>query len=137
MIKEVINNLTNSITNTIYMTSNGDGSQDGIVVITNTGSDSAILSLTNIKITYSGVGRSTFTLDDESVSQIRALAAARTAVSDNDSAGQQPQEPSQPQEPQQPSKPNWQDQWNNVVNDIKNTVNYIGQQISGWFSRWF
>lgn len=125
------------ITNTIYMTSNGDGSQDGIVVITNTGSDSAILSLTNIKITYSGVGRSTFTLDDESVSQIRALAAARTAVSDNDSAGQQPQEPSQPQEPQQPSKPNWQDQWNNVVNDIKNTVNYIGQQISGWFSRWF
>lgn len=125
------------ITNTIYMTSNGDGSQDGIVVITNTGSDDAILSLTNIKITYSGVGRSTFTLDDESVSQIRALAAARTAVSDNDSAGQQPQEPSQPQEPQQPSKPNWQDQWNNVVNDIKNTVNYIGQQISGWFSRWF
>lgn len=127
------------ITRTINMTTNGDGSQDGIVVITNTGSDGVIISLTNIKVTYSDSenGGSTFTVDDESVSQIRALAAARTAVSDNDSAGQPPQEPSQPQEPQQPSKPNWQEQWDNVVTGIKDTVNYIGQQISGWFSRWF
>lgn len=121
------------ITNTLAMTTNGDGSQDGIVVITNTGSDDAILSLTNIKVTYSGQGISTFTIDDESAAQIRTLAAARMSVSD-DSIVQQPEEPD---EPEQPTAPSWQEQWDNVVTGIKNTVNYIGQKIQNWFSSWF
>ena len=51
------------ITQTLSLTTSGDGSQDSIVVITNTGDDDAILSLTNLKVTYSGEGRSTFTVD--------------------------------------------------------------------------
>ena len=48
------------ITQTLSLTTSGDGSQDGIVVITNTGNDDATLSLTNLKVTYSGAGRSIF-----------------------------------------------------------------------------
>ena len=121
------------ITDTLRMTTNNDGSQEGVVVITNTGDEDTILSLTNIKVTYSGSGRSTFTVDDESVSQITALAAARAAVLNDsiDNGG------NDVQQPQQPSKPNWQDQWNNVVTGIKETVSYIGQKIQSWFGSWF
>lgn len=121
------------ITDTLRLTTNNDGSQEGIVVITNTGDEDTILSLTNIKVTYSGSGRSSFTVDDESVSQITTLAAARAAVLNDsiDNSG------NDVQQPQQPSKPNWQDQWNNVVTGIKETVSYIGQKIQSWFGGWF
>ena len=121
------------ITDTLRLTTNNDGSQEGVVVITNTGDKDTILSLTNMKVTYSGSGRSTFTVDDESVSQITALAAARAAVLNDsiDNGG------NDVQQPQQPSKPNWQDQWNNVVTGIKETVSYIGQKIQSWFGSWF
>ena len=121
------------ITDTLRLTTNNDGSQEGVVVITNTGDEDMILSLTNMKVTYSGSGRSTFTVDDESVSQITALAAARAAVLNDsiDNGG------NDVQQPQQPSKPNWQDQWNNVVTGIKETVSYIGQKIQSWFGSWF
>lgn len=121
------------ITDTLRLTTNNDGSQEGVVVITNTGDEDTILSLTNMKVTYSGSGRSTFTVDDESVSQITALAAARAAVLNDsiDNGG------NDVQQPQQPSKPNWQDQWNNVVTGIKETVSYIGQKIQSWFGSWF
>lgn len=143
------------ITNTLYLTSNGDGSQDGTVVITNTGSGDAILSLTNIKVTYAEGGSSTFTIDDESVAQIRALAAARAEAGntedntgdnngdnnggdsgDNggDNNGGDNQEP---QDPQQPSKPDWQEEWDNVITGIKDTVNSIKDKIHGWFDSWF
>lgn len=121
------------ITDTLRLTTNNDGSQEGVVVITNTGDEDMILSLTNMKVTYSGSGRSTFTVDDESVSQITALAAARAAVL-NDSIANGGNDV---QQPQQPSKPNWQDQWNNVVTGIKETVSYIGQKIQSWFGSWF
>ena len=118
------------ITQTLSLTTSGDGSQDGIVVITNTGDDDAILSLTNLKVTYSGAGRSTFTVDENSAAAIRTLAASRAALAD-DSIEEQPQEPEQPAEPE------WQNPWQNLVNDIKNTVNYIGEKIQGWFGSWF
>lgn len=120
------------ITDTLRLTTNNDGSQEGIVVITNTGDEDTILSLTNIKVTYSGSGRGTFTVDDESVSQITTLAAARAAVlSDSTESGDDVQQP------QQPEKPSWQQQLDKVVTDIKDTVNYIGQKIQSWFSGWF
>ena len=120
------------ITDTLRLTTNNDGSQEGIVVITNTGDEDTILSLTNIKVTYSGSGRSTFTVDDESVSQITTLAAARAAVlSDSTESGDDVQQP------QQPEKPSWQQQLDKVVTDIKDTVNYIGQKIQSWFGSWF
>ena len=118
------------ITQTLSLTTSGDGSQDGIVVITNTGDDDAILSLTNLKVTYSGAGRSTFTVDENSAAAIRTLAASRTALAD-DSIEEQPQEPEQPAEPE------WQNPWQNLVNDIKNTVNYIGEKLQSWFGSWF
>lgn len=118
------------ITQTLSLTTSGDGSQDGIVVITNTGDDDAILSLTNLKVTYSRAGRSTFTVDENSAAAIRTLAASRAALAD-DSIEEQPQEPEQPAEPE------WQNPWQNLVNDIKNTVNYIGEKIQGWFGSWF
>lgn len=120
------------ITDTLRLTTNNDGSQEGIVVITNTGDEDTILSLTNIKVTYSGSGRSTFTVDDESASQITTLAAARAAVlSDSTESGDDVQQP------QQPEKPSWQQQLDKVVTDIKDTVNYIGQKIQSWFGSWF
>ncbi len=120
------------ITDTLRLTTNNDGSQEGVVVITNTGDEDTILSLTNIKVTYSGSGRSTFTVDDESVSQITTLAAARAAVlSDSTESGDDVQQP------QQPEKPSWQQQLDKVVTDIKDTVNYIGQKIQSWFGSWF
>ena len=120
------------ITDTLRLTTNNDGSQEGVVVITNTGDEDTILSLTNIKVTYSGSGRSTFTVDDESVSQITALAAARAAVlNDSTESGDDVQQP------QQPEKPAWQQQLDKVVTGIKDTVNYIGQKIQSWFGSWF
>ena len=118
------------ITQTLSLTTSGDGSQDGIVVITNTGDDDAILSLTNLKVTYSGAGRSTFTVDENSAAAIRTLAASRAALAD-DSIEEQPQEPEQPAEPE------WQNPWQNLVNGIKNTVNYIGEKIQSWLGSWF
>ena len=112
------------ITQTLSLTTSGDGSQDGIVVITNTGNDDAILSLTNLKVTYSGAGRSTFTVDENSAAAIRTLAASRAALAD-DSIEEQPAEP----EGQNPLQ--------NLVNDIKNTVNYIGEKLQSWFGSWF
>lgn len=120
------------ITQTLSLTTSGDGSQDGIVVITNTGNDDAILSLTNLKVTYSGAGRSTFTVDENSAAAIRALAASRTVLTD-DSIEEEPQ----PEQPEQPAEPEWQDPWKNLVNDIKNTVNYIGEKLQSWFGSWF
>ena len=61
------------ITQTLSLTTSGDGSQDGIVVITNTGNDDAILSLTNLKVTYSGAGRSKRWPRPEQLSQMTAL----------------------------------------------------------------
>ena len=118
------------ITQTLSLTTSGDGSQDGIVVITNTGNDDAILSLTNLKVTYSGAGRSTFTVDENSAAAIRTLAASRAALAD-DSIEEQPQEPEQPAEPE------GQNPLQNLVNDIKNTVNYIGEKLQSWFGSWF
>lgn len=140
------------ITNTLYLTSNGDGSQDGTVVITNTGSGDAILSLTNIKVTYAEGGSSTFTIDDESVAQIRALAAARaedgntednTGDNNGDNNGGDSGDNGgdnnggDNQDPQQPSKPDWQEKWDNVITGIKDTVNSIKDKIHGWFDSWF
>lgn len=120
------------ITDTLRLTTNNDGSQEGVVVITNTGDEDTILSLTNMKVTYSGSGRSTFTVDDESVSQITALAAARAAVlNDSTESGDDVQQP------QQPEKPAWQQKLDKVVTGIKDTVNYIGQKIQSWFGSWF
>lgn len=120
------------ITDTLRLTTNNDGSQEGVVVITNTGDADTILSLTNMKVTYSGSGRSTFTVDDESVSQITALAAARAAVlNDSTESGDDVQQP------QQPEKPAWQQKLDKVVTGIKDTVNYIGQKIQSWFGSWF
>ena len=118
------------ITQTLSLTTSGDGSQDGIVVITNTGNDDAILSLTNLKVTYSGAGRSIFTVDENSAAAIRTLAASRAALAD-DSIEEQPQEPEQPAEPE------GQNPLQNLVNDIKNTVNYIGEKLQSWFGSWF
>lgn len=118
------------ITQTLSLTTSGDGSQEGIVVITNTGDDDAILSLTNLKVTYSGAGRSTFTVDENSAAAIRTLAASRAALAD-DSIEEQPQEPEQPAEPE------GQNPLQNLVNDIKNTVNYIGEKLQSWFGSWF
>ena len=85
-----------------------------------------------MKVTYSGSGRSTFTVDDESVSQITALAAARAAVlNDSTESGDDVQQP------QQPEKPAWQQKLDKVVTGIKDTVNYIGQKIQSWFGSWF
>ena len=109
----------------LSLTTSGDGSQEGIVVITNTGNDDAILSLTNLKVTYSGAGRSTFTVDESSAAVIRTLAASRAALTDDSTVD----EPEQPQEPEQPAEPEWQNPWQNLVNGIKNTVNYIGEKI--------
>ena len=120
------------ITQTLSLTTSGDGSQEGIVVITNTGDDDAILSLTNLKVTYSGAGSSTFTVDENSAAAIRALAASRTVLTD-DSIEEEPQ----PEQPEQPAEPEWQDPWKNLVNDIKNTVNYIGEKLQSWFGSWF
>ena len=120
------------ITQTLSLTTSGDGSQEGIVVITNTGDDDAILSLTNLKVTYSGAGRSTFTVDENSAAAIRALAASRTVLTD-DSIEEEPQ----PEQPEQPAEPEWKDPWKNLVNDIKNTVNYIGEKLQSWFGSWF
>ena len=39
--------------------------------------------------------------------------------------------------PEQPAEPEWQDPWKNLVNDIKNTVNYIGEKLQSWFGSWF
>lgn len=121
------------ITQTLSLTTSGDGSQDGIVVITNTGNDDAILSLTNLKVTYSGEGRSTFTVDESSAAVIRTLAASRAALTDDSTVD----EPEQPQEPEQPAEPEWQNPWQNLVNGIKNTVNYIGEKIQSWLGSWF
>lgn len=121
------------ITQTLSLTTSGDGSQDGIVVITNTGNDDAILSLTNLKVTYSGAGRSTFTVDESSAAVIRTLAASRAALTDDSTVD----EPEQPQEPEQPAEPEWQNPWQNLVNGIKNTVNYIGEKIQSWLGSWF
>lgn len=118
------------ITQTLSLTTSGDGSQDGIVVITNTGNDDAILSLTNLKVTYSGAGRSIFTVDENSAAATRTLAASRAALAD-DSIEEQPQEPEQPAEPE------GQNPLQNLVNDIKNTVNYIGEKLQSWFGSWF
>ena len=121
------------ITQTLSLTTSGDGSQEGIVVITNTGDDDAILSLTNLKVTYSGEGRSTFTVDESSAAVIRTLAASRAALTDDSTVD----EPEQPQEPEQPAEPEWQNPWQNLVNGIKNTVNYIGEKIQSWLGSWF
>lgn len=119
------------ITQTLSLTTSGDGSQDGIVVITNTGDDDAILSLTNLKVTYSGVGRSTFTVDENSAAAIRTLAASRTAFAD-DSTTESPEEGIQ-----QPEEPTWQKPIQNLITGIKNTVNYIEQKLQNWFGGWF
>ena len=121
------------ITQTLSLTTSGNGSQEGIVVITNTGDDDAILSLTNLKVTYSGAGRSTFTVDESSAAVIRTLAASRAALTDDSTVD----EPEQPQEPEQPAEPEWQNPWQNLVNGIKNTVNYIGEKIQSWLGSWF
>lgn len=121
------------ITQTLSLTTSGDGSQEGIVVITNTGDDDAILSLTNLKVTYSGEGRSTFTVDESSAAVIRTLAASRAALTDDSTVD----EPEQPQEPEQPAEPEWQNPWQNLVDGIKNTVNYIGEKIQSWLGSWF
>lgn len=121
------------ITQTLSLTTSGDGSQEGIVVITNTGDNGAILSLTNLKVTYSGEGRSTFTVDESSAAVIRTLAASRAALTDDSTVD----EPEQPQEPEQPAEPEWQNPWQNLVNGIKNTVNYIGEKIQSWLGSWF
>lgn len=120
------------ITDTLRLTTNNDGSQEGVVVITNTGDEDTILSLTNIKVTYSGSGRSTFTVGDESVSQITTLAAARAAVLNDGTDGE-----NDTLQPEQPAAPSWQNRWESVTNQIKDTVNYIGQQIKNWFGSWF
>lgn len=73
------------------------------------------------------------TLDDASVLQIRSLAASRISSADTEETVQ----PSEPEEPVNPEQPTWQDQWNNVVTGIKETVSYIGQKIQSWFSGWF
>ena len=121
------------ITQTLSLTTSGDGSQEGIVVITNTGDNGAILSLTNLKVTYSEEGRSTFTVDESSAAVIRTLAASRAALTDDSTVD----EPEQPQEPEQPAEPEWQNPWQNLVNGIKNTVNYIGEKIQSWLGSWF
>lgn len=121
------------ITQTLSLTTSGNGSQEGIVVITNTGDNGAILSLTNLKVTYSGEGRSTFTVDESSAAVIRTLAASRAALTDDSTVD----EPEQPQEPEQPAEPEWQNPWQNLVNGIKNTVNYIGEKIQSWLGSWF
>ncbi|HIZ13174.1 MAG TPA: VWA domain-containing protein [Candidatus Mediterraneibacter stercorigallinarum] len=121
------------ITQTLSLTTSGDGSQEGIVVITNTGDNGAILSLTNLKVTYFGEGRSTFTVDESSAAVIRTLAASRAALTDDSTVD----EPEQPQEPEQPAEPEWQNPWQNLVNGIKNTVNYIGEKIQSWLGSWF
>lgn len=121
------------ITQTLSLTTSGDGSQEGIVVITNTGDNGAILSLTNLKVTYSGEGRSTFTVDESSAAVIWTLAASRAALTDDSTVD----EPEQPQEPEQPAEPEWQNPWQNLVNGIKNTVNYIGEKIQSWLGSWF
>lgn len=109
------------ITEPIQMTTNGDGSRDGIVVITNTGEEDAILSLTNIKVTYSEAGDSTFTVDDDSVSQIRAIAAARAEAMDEDSS-------QQPQEPTTPSKPNWQEKVEDIIDAAESFLDDLADQ---------
>lgn len=109
------------ITEAIQMTTNDDGSRDGIVVITNTGEEDAILSLTNIKVTYSEAGDSTFTVDDDSVSQIRAIAAARAEAMDEDSS-------QQPQEPTTPSKPNWQEKVEDIIDAAESFLDDLADQ---------
>lgn len=109
------------ITGSIRMTTNDDGSRDGIVVITNTGEEDAILSLTNIKVTYSEAGDSTFTVDDDSVSQIRAIAAARAEAMDEDSS-------QQPQEPTTPSKPNWQEKVEDIIDAAESFLDDLADQ---------
>lgn len=109
------------ITGSIRMTTNDDGSRDGIVVITNTGGEDAILSLTNIKVTYSEAGDSTFTVDDDSVSQIRAIAAARAEAMDEDSS-------QQPQEPTTPSKPNWQEKVEDIIDAAESFLDDLADQ---------
>ena len=109
------------ITGSIQMTTNDDGSRDGIVVITNTGEEDAILSLTNIKVTYSEAGDSTFTVDDDSVSQIRAIAAARAEAMDEDSS-------QQPQEPTTPSKPNWQEKVEDIIDAAESFLDDLADQ---------
>ncbi len=109
------------ITESIQMTTNDDGSRDGIVVITNTGEEDAILSLTNIKVTYSEAGDSTFTVDDDSVSQIRAIAAARAEAMDEDSS-------QQPQEPTTPSKPNWQEKVEDIIDAAESFLDDLADQ---------
>lgn len=125
-IQEVINlssatDMYYDITGSIRMTTNDDGSRDGIVVITNTGEEDAILSLTNIKVTYSEAGDSTFTVDDDSVSQIRAIAAARAEAMDEDSS-------QQPQEPTTPSKPNWQEKVEDIIDAAESFLDDLADQ---------
>lgn len=124
------------ITDSLTINAGGGSSdvQNAIVVITNTSNDDVILSLTNLKVTYAEAGGSSrMTLDDASVLQIRSLAASRISSADTEETVQ----PSEPEEPANPEQPTWQDQWNNVVTGIKETVSYIGQKIQSWFSGWF
>lgn len=124
------------ITDSLRINAGGGSSdvQNAIVVITNTSNDDVILSLTNLKVTYAEAGGSSrMTLDDASVLQIRSLAASRISSADTEETVQ----PSEPEEPANPEQPTWQDQWNNVVTGIKETVSYIGQKIQSWFSGWF
>lgn len=124
------------ITDSLTINEGGGSSdvQNAIVVITNTSNDDVILSLTNLKVTYAEAGGSSrMTLDDASVLQIRSLAASRISSADTEETVQ----PSEPEEPANPEQPTWQDQWNNVVTGIKETVSYIGQKIQSWFSGWF
>ena len=99
------------ITGSIQMTTNDDGSRE----------DDAILSLTNIKVTYSEAGDSTFTVDDDSVSQIRAIAAARAKAMDEDSS-------QQPQEPTTPSKPNWQEKLEDIIDAAESFLDDLADQ---------
>lgn len=100
---------------------NSDGSEEGIIVITNTGEDDVILSLTNMKITYSDQRSSKYMIDDLSVEKIQKIAMARAEAMDEDSS-------QQPQEPTTPSKPNWQEKVEDIIDAAESFLDDLADQ---------
>lgn len=116
------------ITRTFSSTTNSDGSEEGIIVITNTGEDDVILSLTNMKITYSDQRSSKYMIDDQSVEKIKKIAIERAETMGEDSS-------QLPQEPTTPSKPNWQEKVEDIIDAAESFLDDLADQWQSFLAK--
>ena len=115
------------VTNNIKFTTKDDGSKEGIVVITNNSAQDNIVSLTDLKITYSEpqVVETSQSVDSDTVEQALKVAKLRLEktedTSNNDTSSTDKNDDNQ----------------SSSNNTNPSSSHNIFQTIKNWFSKWF